>query len=162
MSERHPDRAGQLAVSAIVLATGVAIGVATWLLPEAPGYARVSARLFPALIAAGLVILGVLLLAQASRRGFVNLPEEGRGRFNARAFTWISAGLIAQMALVAGIGFILAATLLYTCAARGFGSPRPVRDAVVGFVLGAVVFVVFNYGLTLSLPWGTWIPGAPK
>jgi putative tricarboxylic transport membrane protein len=162
MSERHPDRAGQFTVSAAVLATGAALGIATWLLPEAPGYARVSARLFPALIATGLVILGVMLLAQAARRGFVNLPEEGRGRFNAPAFGWISAGLIAQMALIAGIGFILAATLLYTCAARGFGSARPIRDAAVGLVLGAVVFVVFTYGLTLTLPWGAWIPGAPK
>jgi putative tricarboxylic transport membrane protein len=155
-------RGSQLLVSAAVLLIGVALAVGAWLLPEAPGYAKVSSRLFPGLIAAGLIVLGLLLLKEAWQGGFRNLPEEGRAPFDARAFGWISAGLIAHMALIAGIGFVLAAALLYTCAARGFGSARPWRDVGTGLAVGVVVYVIFTYGLTLNLPWGAWLPGAPS
>jgi putative tricarboxylic transport membrane protein len=154
------ERAGQLAVAIGVLAVGVALALATWALPEAGGYARVSVRLFPGLIAAGLIVAGLLLLREAATVvGFHNLPEEPRGRLDWKAFGWVSAGVIAHMALIAGIGFIAASTLLYLAAARGFGSLRAVRDALVGFVLSAAVFVLFTQALTLSLPWAAWIPG---
>jgi putative tricarboxylic transport membrane protein len=153
------DRAGQLLVSAGVLALGVAFAIGAWMLPEAAGYARVSVRLFPGLIAAGLIVAGLLLIREAAGGGFRNLAEEQRERLDWRAFAWVSAGVIAHMALIAGIGFTLASALLYAATARGFGSERPARDLGVGIVLAAVVFVLFTQGLTLSLPWGAWIPG---
>jgi putative tricarboxylic transport membrane protein len=156
------ERTSQRIVATAVLIIGFALAIGTWQLPDAPGYARVSARLFPGLIAGGLLLLGSLLLLQALRGGFRNVSEEAREPFHLGGFAWVSIGLIAHMALIAGIGFVLAATLLYVCAGRGFGSMRPARDAAVGFVIGAVVYVLFNYGLTLSLPWGAWIPGAPS
>jgi putative tricarboxylic transport membrane protein len=155
-------RGGQALVSLAILAIGGALALATVFLPEAPGYARVSARLFPGLIAGGLLLLGLMLLVEVARGGFRNVGEEAREPFHAAAFGWVSVGLIAHMALIAGIGFILAATLLYGCTARGFGSRHPGRDAVVGLFVGAVVYALFTYGLTLSLPWGAWIPGGPS
>ena len=55
-------RRGQAAVSAGVLALGIAFAAGTWLLPDAPGYAKVGPRLFPGLISAGLIVVGALLL----------------------------------------------------------------------------------------------------
>ena len=156
------ERAGQLAVAAGVLALGVAFATAAWLLPEAAGYARISVRLFPGLIAAGLFVAGVLLLREAIMpAGFRSLPDEPRWRLDWRAFAWVSAGVIAHMLLIAGIGFVAASTLLYLATARGFGSARPARDAGVGLVVAAAVFVLFTQALTLSLPWGAWMPGPP-
>jgi putative tricarboxylic transport membrane protein len=155
------ERAGELLVSLAILALGIAFAAGAWLLPEAPGYARVSARLFPALISAGLIAAGLLLLKETLAGGFRELPGEQREPLNVRGFLWVSAGVVAHMALIAGIGFVLASALLYAAAARGFGSARPLRDAAVGVVLGAAVYTVFTYGLTLSLPWGAWIPGGP-
>lgn len=153
------ERAGQLAVATGVLLVGIALAIGAWLLPEAAGYARVSVRLFPGLIAAALIIAGLLLLREAATAvGFRNLPEEPRGRLDWPAFGWVSAGVIAHMVLIANIGFIAASTLLYVAAGRGFGSARPGRDALVGLALSAAVFVLFTQALTLSLPWGAWIP----
>jgi putative tricarboxylic transport membrane protein len=153
------DRAGQLLVSAAVLALGIALGAGAWSLPDPPGYASVSPKLFPALISAGLVITGAVLLWEVARGGFRNPPDDARGAFDLRAFAWLGAGLIAHMALIAGIGFVLASALLYTCAARGFGSVKPARDFAIGVAIGIVVYAIFTYGLTLALPWGRWMPG---
>jgi len=152
------ERAGQLLVSAGVLALGVAFAIGAWMLPEAAVYARVSIRLFPGIIAAALVIAGLMLVREALSSGFRNLVEEPPGRLDWRAFGWVSAGVIAHMVLIAGIGFILASTLLYAATARGFGSERPGRDLAVGIVLGTAVFALFTQALTLSLPWGAWMP----
>ena len=156
------DRTSQTVVATAVVAIGIGLAIGTWQLPDAPGYARVGARLFPGIIAGGLVLLGALLLVEALSGGFKNVGDEVREPFHLGGFAWVSIGLVAHMALIAGIGFVLAATLLYTCAARGFGSVRPGRDAAVGLVIGAVVYVLFTYGLTLNLPWGAWIPGGPS
>jgi putative tricarboxylic transport membrane protein len=156
------ERAGQLVVSALVLALGIAVAAGAGLLPEAAGYARVSVRLFPGLIAAGLIGAGVLLVREAVAGGFRNVADEARERPDWHAFAWISAGVVAHMVLVAGIGFVLASALLYAAAARGFGSARPLRDIFTGIVLGAAVFLLFTQGLTLALPWGAWIPGGGR
>jgi putative tricarboxylic transport membrane protein len=153
------ERIAQVLVSAAVLVLGAAFAAGTWLLPDSPGYAKVSARLFPGLIASGLLITGALLLLEALRGGFRNLEQEVRERLAWRAFGWVSAGIVAHMALVGGIGFILASALLYTATARAFGSARPLRDAIVGILLAALVYVLFTRALTLTLPWGAWLPG---
>ncbi len=152
-------QARELAVSAGVLTLGAAFGVGAWLLPENAGYARISARFFPGLVAAALLVTGLLLAREAAGSGFRALAEEQRERFSWHGFGWVSAGVIAHMALISGIGFPLASALLYAATARGFGSARPLRDFGVGVVMGAVVFVLFTRVLTLSLPWGAWIPG---
>ena len=153
------ERTAQLLVSAAVLALGTAFAAGTLLLPDSPGYAKVSARLFPALIAAGLLITGAFLAREAWSGGFRHIEDEAREPLHWRAFAWVSAGILAHMALVAGIGFILASALLYTSTARGFGSARPVRDALIGVIVGIAVYLLFTRALTLNLPWGSWMPG---
>ena len=101
---------------------------------------------------------GVLLLVEALGTGYRHLPEEARGRYDWSAYLWVAGGLIAHMALIAGIGFVLAGTLLFVCVARGFGSRRLARDLLIGLALNAVVYLLFTRLLTLSLPWGAWLP----
>lgn len=151
---------GEVIVSAVVLALGIAYAIGTWRLPDAPGYAQVGPRLFPALISGGLIVVGALLLKQALTSGFPALPDEPRANFDWPAFLWVSGGVIAHMILIAGIGFILASTLLFVCVARAFGSPRPLRDLGLGLVLNSIVYVIFTQALTLSLLWGAWLPQA--
>lgn len=145
-------------MAAGVLALGMACAVAAWLLPDAPGYAKIGPGLFPAIVAAGLVVTGALLLKEALVSGFRALPEEPRGVFDRRAFLWVSGGLAGHTALIAGLGFVLAATMLFCCVARAFGSARPRRDAILGLALNSVVYAIFTQALTLSLPWGAWLP----
>ena len=152
------DRGGQVLVAAGVLALGLAFAVGTWLLPDAPSYARVGTRLFPGLISSGLVIVGALLLREALTGGFGAFPEQQRDPFDWRAFAWISGGVVLHMLLIAGLGFIFCSTFLFVAVARGFGSVKPLRDIGLGLAISIVVYVLFTQALTLSLPWGAWLP----
>jgi putative tricarboxylic transport membrane protein len=60
------------------------------------------------------------------------------------------------MALMKWAGFVLAGALLFTCVARGFGSARWLRDAMLGFALALGVFLFFVRVLNVSLP-GGWL-----
>jgi putative tricarboxylic transport membrane protein len=73
------------------------------------------------------------------------------------AVVLISAGLLCQMFLLEWIGWIPATALLFVAGARAFGSRRLVLDALIGLVLASLAFLVFNYGLGLSLPLGTLV-----
>jgi len=149
---------GQVLVAAGVLALGVAFAVGTWLLPDAPSYARVGTRLFPGLISSGLVIVGALLLREALTSGFRAFPEQHRDPFDWRAFAWISSGVLLHLLLIAGLGFILCSSFLFVAVARGFGSTKPLRDIGLGLAISSVVYALFTQALTLSLPWGAWLP----
>lgn len=153
-----PERAAQALVSLCVVALGAALAIAAYLLPDAPGYAQIGPRLFPGLVAAGLLLIGGLLLKEALTGGFRHTPDDPRAAFDWRAFGWISAALVAQMLLIAGLGFVLASTLLFAATARAFGSERPWRDLAIGLLLGAAVYFIFTRALTLNLPWGHWLP----
>ncbi len=66
----------------------------------------------PKIISAGLVLLGVWLLAEVFTGGFrARVPddpaERGEHAFVWSAFAWVSAGLIAQMALIHTAGFVI-------------------------------------------------------
>ena len=159
MVEHGAQLTGQRVVAAAILALGIVFGIATWLFPDAPGYAQIGPRHFPALVSLGLIAVGALLLKEALGSGFRNFSEDPRETFNWPAFCWISAGLMAQLVLIASIGFILATALLFAAVAHGFGSPRPVRDFALGLAITSVVYVLFTRVLTLHLPWGAWIPG---
>ena len=47
------------------------------------------------------------------------------------AFVIISAGVILHMAIIGWAGFIIASIVLFVLVARGFGSRRLVRDAII-------------------------------
>ena len=70
------------------------------------------------------------------------------------AFVIISAGVILHMAIIAWAGFIIASIVLFVLVARGFGSRRILRDAIIAAVLAVVVFFIFTLALGLSLPKG--------
>jgi putative tricarboxylic transport membrane protein len=151
----------EIALSVAVLALGIAIAIGTTKLSSAGGYARVGPNVAPAAVAAGLILLGLLLLYQAFRGGWPHAvpdraEERGEHPFHAPAFLWVSAGLIAQMVLIHRAGFVLAQALLFACVARGFGSMRPVRDCAIGLGLGLAIFLFFVKFLNVSLPAG-WL-----
>ena len=151
----------ELVISVAVLALGVAVVIGTTTLSSAGGYARVGPNVAPAAIAAGLILLGFLLLYQAIRGGWPNaVPDDPAARgehpFHLAAFLWVSAGLIAQLLLIHRAGFVLAQAALFACVARGFGSARPARDLGIGIALGLAIFFFFVKFLNVNLPAG-WL-----
>jgi len=157
----------ELVISLGVLLLGVGATIVAWRLPEAGGYARIGPNVVPRIISAGLILLGVWLLAEVFTGGFRarvhdDPAERGEHGFVWSAFAWVSAGLIAQMALVHTAGFVIAAAVLFSFVARGFGSRRWVRDFSMGLVLALLVFLFFVRFLNVNLPagWLTPILGA--
>ena len=161
MGAERSSRRAQVAVSLAVLALGAVATVVALSLPGEGGYARIGPDVVPKAVAAGLVVLGAWLLRDALRGGWrAPVPEDpaarGEHAFVPAAFGWVLAGLVAQMALVRDAGFPLAAAVLFACVARGFGSSRPLRDALVGLALGVAAYLFFARLLGVGLPAG-WL-----
>jgi putative tricarboxylic transport membrane protein len=151
----------ELVLSLAVLSLGIAVAIGTAGLSGAGGYARIGPNVAPAVIAGGLILLGLWLLYEAVFGGWRNaVPDspEARGEhdFSPSAFIWVSIGLIAQMLLIHRAGFVLAQATLFTCVARGFGSRRYLRDFAIGLALGVAVFLFFVKFLNVNLPPG-WL-----
>ncbi len=158
-----PGSRAELVISLGVLLLGIGATIVAWRLPEAGGYARVGPNVAPKIVSAALILLGIWLLAEVFTGGFrARVPddpaERGEHAFMWSAFAWVSAGLIAQMALVHTAGFVIAAAALFSCVARGLGSMRLLRDLSIGLVLGVLVFLFFVRFLNVNLPAGWLTP----
>ncbi len=154
---------GQIILALGVLIFGAALAYATTLLPEATGYAKVGPRLMPTLVSIGIILLGLLLIKEALTGGFRDIDEtvhaakEMGTPTDWRAFGWISAGLILDGLLIVTAGFVIAGTLLFVLAARGFGGTggrRYLKNGVIGLIISASTYAFFTYGLGLALPRG--------
>ncbi|HKY06934.1 MAG TPA: tripartite tricarboxylate transporter TctB family protein, partial [Candidatus Binatia bacterium] len=115
----------------------------------------------PAVIAGGLILLGLWLAYEAFSGGWRNAtPDDpaarGEHAFHAGAFIWVSVGLFAQMLLIHTAGFVIAQAVLFAGVARGFGSAKTPRDLAIGLVLGLGVFLFFVKFLNVNLPAG-WL-----
>lgn len=146
----------EIALSLGVVALGVGITAVAATLSDEGGYARIGPNVIPALVGAGIAVLGLWLAAEAFTGGWRKAPAHDEP-FRARPFLWVSAGLGAHMALIGTAGFVLAGAVLFTLVARGFGSRRWLRDALVGLALAAAIFLFFVKLLNVSLPAG-WTP----
>jgi putative tricarboxylic transport membrane protein len=152
----HP---GELLLSLGLVVLGAFIAYETGGIAENQGYAQIGPRLFPYLIGAGLTLCGAVLAWHALSGGWRNIPldQEGHGAPDWPAFAIISAGIVLHMVIIGWAGFIIASTLLFVLIARGFGSRRPARDALVAVLLAVAVFFIFTVGLGLSLPRGPFV-----
>jgi putative tricarboxylic transport membrane protein len=120
------------------------------------GYAGLSPRFVPTLVAIGLAVCGALLTWQGVRGGFRNMPEEDAelpsAPHNFKGFLWVALGLVANMALIGTLGFVFSSTLMMVCVARGYGSRRIVRDALIGLLITVPMWALFEFLLGINLP----------
>ena len=147
----------QVALSLGVVALGVGVAAVTATLPSEGGYAGIGPNFIPAVVAAGMILLGLWLSFEAFTGGWRKGAEQTEV-FEARPFLWISAGLFAHMALIGWAGFVLAGMALFAGVARGFGSRRSVRDLCIGLALSLGIFVFFVQLLNVNLPAGWLAP----
>ncbi|HEU0199838.1 MAG TPA: tripartite tricarboxylate transporter TctB family protein [Burkholderiaceae bacterium] len=150
-------RPSHFAVGAFLVVVAAVLFVGATRFPLDKGYTIVGPHVFPMLVAAFTGFVGVVLCIQAATGGFRNLaPQSAHPADLARAgragAAWVSAGLLADALLITHIGFVLAAAVLFVCAARGFGSRRPFRDLAVGIATTLPVYWLFTAGLGVSLP----------
>lgn len=147
----------EVALSIGVLALGVAVAAVTATLPSEGGYAGIGPNFIPAVVAAGIIALGLWLSYEAFSGGWRVMPEHAE-TFVAAPFVWVSAGLFLHMALIGWAGFVIAGATLFFCVARGFGSRRIARDIGIGLVLALAIYLFFVKLLNVSLPAGWLAP----
>jgi putative tricarboxylic transport membrane protein len=147
----------EVALSLGVVALGLGVAGVTATLPSEGGYAGIGPNFIPAVVAAGIIALGIWLAAEAFTGGWRKAPEHEEV-FQKNPFLWVSAGLFAHMALIGWAGFVVAGTVLFACVARGFGSRRIVRDLAIALVMTVAIYLFFVKLLNVNLPAGWLAP----
>ncbi len=132
------------------------------MIPGEAGYGGVGPNFLPWVVSLALALCGVLLLAEALRGGFREMEEpSGAAQGHWPGFAWVSAGLLANAALITPLGFILSCTLCFVLAVRGFKSAEGrlnlsvgawLKDAAIGFAIAAPVYWMFTKLLAINLP----------
>ncbi|MCW5648777.1 MAG: tripartite tricarboxylate transporter TctB family protein [Ramlibacter sp.] len=151
----------QTLVGGGVLLTGLALGAGAVSIPSDAGYGGVGPNFLPWLVAGVLVVCGAWMIWEARTGGFRQMEEPPGGEACWPAFVWVSAGLLANAALITALGFILSCTLCYVLAVQGLrraagqaaGQPRVwAVDLVTGLIISAPVFWTFTKFLAINLP----------
>lgn len=143
------NRSAGLLIGVCVLLAGAGVASGVPAIDGSGGYAGLSPRFLPTLVAVGLAACGLGLIISSRR----TTPAAAGSPFSgASAVVWLLGGLILHLVLIRWIGFVAASVLLMTCAARGHGSRRPLRDALVALALALPVWWLFSRGLGLGLP----------
>ena len=151
----------QTLVGAIVALTGLGLAGGALKIPGEAGYGGVGPNFLPWVVALVLFICGVMIVREALSGGFRDLAEpSGAARAWWPGLVWVSAGLLANAALITTIGFILSCTLCYLLAVQGLrrahgqtpGARSIVVDAISGAAIAAPVFWAFTQFLAINLP----------
>lgn len=155
-------RLQQTLVGGGVLLLAVALAWGATGIPAQAGYAGVGPNFLPWVVATGLLLCGGFLAWEAFSGGFRQMDDlDGAEHGHWPGFVWVSAGILANAALITTIGFILSCALCFTLAVRGFKSAEGrldlsvrawVTDALIGMAIAAPVFWMFTQALAISLP----------
>ena len=154
----------QTLVGSGVVLLGLGLGVGAVGIPSAAGYAGVGPNFLPWLVSVALLLCGGFMVYEARTGGFRDM-DDGAAADGEKpywpGFVWMSAGLLANAALITTIGFILSCALCFVMASRGLrnaaGQPGPgvkswVNDAVTGLLIAAPVYWMFTKFLAINLP----------
>jgi len=149
-------------VGAGVLVLGVSIAAGAIQISSDAGYGGVGPNFLPWVVGGLLALCGALLLWEAVTGGFRQMEApSGAPTGHWPGFVWVSAGLLANAALITTIGFILSCTLCFVLAVRGFRSAEGrldlglralIVDVLIGFAIAAPVFWMFTQALAINLP----------
>jgi putative tricarboxylic transport membrane protein len=147
-TQKRFDPAGVVVALALALIAGVILWDMSQLqITSAYG---VGPKMMPIVVACGLLVLAVANLVMALRG---DMPP--RESADPKAILLILGGLAALIVIIGlGGGFIPATAILFAATAAAFGRKAFITDLIIGFVLGVVIFLIFDKLLTLSLPFG--------
>ena len=101
MTPQHHPSMAQTAVGAGILLIALALGAGAISIPSAAGYGGIGPNFLPWAIAAVLGLCGLMLVVEARTTGFRELdPPSGAQRGYWPGFAWVTAGLLANAALI--------------------------------------------------------------
>ncbi|MCD2169941.1 tripartite tricarboxylate transporter TctB family protein [Microbacterium sp. JC 701] len=171
-----------LVVPAIMLLVGIGLVVGTLTMTVPANTAPPGPQLFPAIVAAAVIVLAVLLALDVIRRpepvevadaaaqeNDVDIDDEAliaavegrepeaptvRPRSNLWALVGAVGTVIVFIAALTPLGWLLSGAFLFWGIARSLGSRRPVFDIFLSLAISAIVQIAFSGGLGLNLPPG--------
>jgi putative tricarboxylic transport membrane protein len=148
-----PTPRADLAVGGFVVLLGALTLTAAYAVPASPLYAQVGATAVPIVVGAFLVVIGVLLALVALRGGWSGGLEELRGAapVNPRSLALVFVGLVAQLALIDFLGFVISATAQYVIVCAAFGSRGPIRDLLIGAAVCLAAYLGFDRLLGVNI-----------
>jgi putative tricarboxylic transport membrane protein len=152
----------QTLIGAGVLLVGAVMAFGAMSIPSAAGYAGVGPNFLPWVVSAVLILCGALLVWEARSGGFRRMDEpSGAEHGDWTALAWVSAGVLANAALITTIGFVFSCALCFTLAVRGLrasegrpaGGARQIAiDAATGLAIAAPCYWLFTKLLSIRLP----------
>ena len=152
----------QTLIGAGTLITGALLAVGATQISSEAGYGGVGPNFLPWVVAVLLIVSGAFLVWESVSGGFRQMEApSGAERGHWPGFVWVSAGILANAALITTVGFILSCVLCFVLAVRGFKSAEDrldlspkalVTDALIGFAIAAPVYWMFTKLLAINLP----------
>ncbi len=152
----------QTLVGAGTLAAGAMFVAGALTIKSDAGYSGVGPNFLPWVVGVALLVCGAFLIYEARTGGYRDMEEaSGSATSHWPGFIWVSAGILANAALITTLGFILSCALCFVLAVRGFKSaedrldlsPRAwLVDAAIGFAIAAPVYWMFTQLLAINLP----------
>jgi putative tricarboxylic transport membrane protein len=151
-TKRGVDRP-DLGAGLFVLALGLMGFWQARVIPVSPLYAQVGPTAIPYVVATGLVLIGLGLVVTALRGGWSAGMEEVAEAppTNWRALAFLAAGLLANIALIDWLGFVVAATVQFALVCAAFGSRRLLRDIAIGLAVTLGAYLFFSRALGVSI-----------
>lgn len=143
-----------MALGALLLLVGVVVLVQAVRLRGGSG--PVDAATAPYIVGALLLVVGVLMARNGRRDlGVWEVSEHSTSQ------DWVRMGallvtLVLFAAVIGFLGYVVSSTLLFGATAIALGSPHRGRSFAYGFCIAALVFLVFDVAIGLSLPAGPW------
>jgi putative tricarboxylic transport membrane protein len=155
ISDRQSRPQPSFALPEAVIGIGLLVcaGLMFWqtaTMPVSPLYSKVGPTVFPYMTAAGLAVLAVLLFAQALRGGW-QPDDEKDVRIDWMAVAFVAAGLLANVLLIQPLGFTAASVVLFVLVTHGFGSRKPIRNALIGLILSLAAYFGFAKALGVNI-----------
>lgn len=160
MKQSNPPTLQTIVASGVLLlGLGLALGAVS--IPSAAGYGGVGPNFLPWLVSIALIICGAFMVWESRTGGFRAMDEPDGVAPCWSGFAWVSAGLLANAALITTIGFIFSCTLCFVLAVRGVRGAegnadlRPVKlikDTLIGMAIAAPVYWMFTKFLAINLP----------
>jgi putative tricarboxylic transport membrane protein len=140
-----------------LLGIAIAVLIATTTIRSQEGYAATGPRFAPLLVGIFMLVLALLFLARTVIRPDVELGARARREHATTAWpppALVLVALVAYALLLEPLGYVVATAAFFVAVARVLGSRQPVRDVIVGFGLGLVLFIAFTEFLGVDLPAG--------
>jgi putative tricarboxylic transport membrane protein len=148
---------GPRLVGLALLAGSVSVLVAVTAIPGRGGYGVSGPRFIPLVVAIALIMLSALFLARTVARPDVELAERSAAEDDATHWATpavLGAALVVYVVALEPLGYPVATVVFFVGVARVLGSRSPVRDVLIGLLLGFGLFTAFTQYLGVALPEG--------